>query len=109
MGKDGRNLQIGHAYLLKNGIPIKNIEGFVTIFKQDIIPLLEEYCYGDYEMLAKILGSKIVNIKNQMINDNLFKLENYDDLFKAIKEEHPEAFIESIEAVVNEDGESSDS
>lgn len=111
LGKDGRNLQIGHAYLLKNGIPIKNIEGFVTIFKQDIIPLLEEYCYGDYEMLAKILGSKIVNIKNQMINDNLFKLENHDDLFKAIKEEHPEAFIESeiIEAVVNEDGESPDS
>lgn len=104
LGKDGRNLQIGHAYLLKKeGIPIREIENFVEAFRQDIIPLLEEYCYGDYAMLARIIGEKIVNIKDQVINEQLFKSENYTQLLQIIQEEYPDVIDESIFKGTEED------
>ena len=95
LGKDGRNLQIGHAYLLKKeGVPIHEIDTFAVTFRQDIIPLLEEYCYEDYETLSKILGEKIVLKSELRINDSLFKSDNWTDLIKTIIEEYPEASVE---------------
>ncbi len=91
LGKDGRNLQIGHAYLLKKeGIPLHNIESFSITLRQDIIPLLEEYCYGNYEMLAKILGKKIVKLNEELIDEKLFQTENRDQLLKTLVEQYPE-------------------
>jgi len=45
VGRDARNLQIGHAYLLENGQPIGDFATFARVFQEDILPLLEEYCY----------------------------------------------------------------
>ena len=45
LGNDGRNLQIGHAYLLEANKPVTDFSRFVRILAEDIIPLLEEYCY----------------------------------------------------------------
>ena len=56
IGKDARNLQIGHSYFLENEKPIMDIYKFKDIVKEDIIPLIEEYCYGDYDLMANILG-----------------------------------------------------
>jgi 5-methylcytosine-specific restriction protein B len=45
IGKDARNLQIGHAYLLdEHGKPVSDFTRFSRILAEDIIPLLEEYC-----------------------------------------------------------------
>jgi len=57
----GRNLQIGHSYLMKKGKPIKSEEELLASFKDKILPLLQEYCYEDYNTLEEILGSKIVD------------------------------------------------
>lgn len=106
LGKNGRNLQIGHAYLLKKeGVPFHNIDSFSITLRQDIIPLLEEYCYGDYEMLAKILGSKIVNINEELINEKLFQAENWDQLLKNLVEEYPEISEEELEEEKEDDEE----
>jgi 5-methylcytosine-specific restriction enzyme B len=56
VGRDARNLQIGHAFLLDDGKPIADFGRFSRIVAEDIIPLLEEYCYADYAALARILG-----------------------------------------------------
>ena len=34
---------------------------FVRILAEDIIPLLEEYCYEDYSVLTQILGKGLVD------------------------------------------------
>jgi 5-methylcytosine-specific restriction protein B len=57
LGRDSRNLQIGHAYLLEGGKPVTDFVRFVRILAEDIIPLLEEYCYEDYSALTQILGA----------------------------------------------------
>ncbi len=48
VGQDARNLQIGHFYLMEGEHPITDFAMLVRILKEDIIPLLEEYCYEEY-------------------------------------------------------------
>jgi 5-methylcytosine-specific restriction enzyme B len=59
-GRDARNLQVGHAYLLQAGQPLTDAARFLEVFRDDIVPLLEEYCYGDDDALARILGTHLV-------------------------------------------------
>lgn len=47
-----RDHTIGHAYLMK----IETLEGLRDTFKNKIIPLLQEYFYGDWEKICLVLG-----------------------------------------------------
>ena len=58
---EGREKQIGHALLMEGGRPITEPEEFACRFRQDILPLLQEYCYEDYTALQNYLGKKLVD------------------------------------------------
>jgi 5-methylcytosine-specific restriction protein B len=47
----GIDRQIGHSFFFK----IKNPEDLIIVWKYEILPLLEEYCYGDYSKINRIL------------------------------------------------------
>lgn len=87
--KEGREKQIGHAYLMDNGQPISDSEEFARRFRQEILPLLQEYCYDDYAALATYLGEKLVDSKNQILNEDLLADDNalIDALAESIKVE----------------------
>ncbi|NLY18481.1 MAG: AAA domain-containing protein, partial [Clostridiaceae bacterium] len=82
--KDGRNLQIGHSYFLEKGKPVNDSDRFKRIIKDDIIPLIGEYCYGDYALLARILGEGLVDVENQVIRYELFECSDVSDLINAL-------------------------
>ena len=84
IGKDARNLQIGHSYFLEKEKAIVDQEKFKRIIKEDIITLIEEYCYGDYAMISKILGEGIVDVKNQIIRFELFSTSDVSNLITAL-------------------------
>jgi len=85
VGKDARNLQIGHSYLLKDdGTPIADFSEFARALHEEIIPLLEEYCYEDYNTLEKILGTGIVDANDQKIRHELFKFPDHEGLVNVI-------------------------
>jgi 5-methylcytosine-specific restriction protein B len=84
VGPDARNLLIGHSYLLENGQPLKDFSKFCRVLRDDIIPLLEEYCYEDYSRLEKILGPIIVDSRWQRISDDLFDPPKWDNLVDAL-------------------------
>lgn len=84
VGRDARNLQIGHAYFLQKGRPIADFATFARVIREDIIPLLEEYCYEDYTKLGGILGSVLVDASNQKINYSLFSASQQDNLVDAL-------------------------
>jgi 5-methylcytosine-specific restriction protein B len=44
VGRDARNLQIGHSYLLEKGRPAGDFATFEKMLREDIMPLLEAYC-----------------------------------------------------------------
>ena len=101
IGRDARNLQIGHAYLLDNGRPVSDFAKFSKIFQDDILPLLEEYCYEDYGTLAKILGSSLVDENHQRIHHELFDPSRRDDLIQALLAPSPD-IVTSFQVVISE-------
>lgn len=90
-----RDHTIGHSYFMK----IKNLDDLKNTFKNNIIPLLQEYFYGDYEKIGMVLGNgffeqtkkinKSVFAKfdstNYPDNSKIFKLKKIDSEFDVVK------------------------
>jgi 5-methylcytosine-specific restriction protein B len=67
----GREKQLGHSYFLDSGQPVTDPDQFAQRFQQEILPVLQEYCYDDYGALAQYLGSKLVNAEEQKLNEDI--------------------------------------
>jgi 5-methylcytosine-specific restriction protein B len=79
--RDARNLQVGHSYLLPG--QVASFADFARVVRDDILPLLEEYCYDDPEMLKAIAGD-IVDAQNGRIREELFEPNREDALLDAV-------------------------
>jgi len=90
LGRDARNRQIGHAYFLQAGKPVTDFSLFSRILADDILPLLEEYCYEDYVALAQILGRGLIDEQEQRVREELFGVGRRDELVQALLEPFPE-------------------
>jgi 5-methylcytosine-specific restriction protein B len=84
VGRDARNLQVGHSFLLEEGKPVKDAARFFRVVRDEIIPLLEEYCYEDYDALHAILGSGLVDLPNRAIRHDLFEEAMRQELVQAL-------------------------
>jgi 5-methylcytosine-specific restriction protein B len=84
VGRDARNLQIGHSYLMHGGSPLKDVATLKRAIRDDIIPLLEEYCYEDYGTLGNILGEQIVDVATERIRHELFDDGQEDALVQGL-------------------------
>ena len=70
----GREKQIGHSFLLRSdGLPVTDADELARRFRQDILPLLQEYAYDDYTALAQYVGPGIVDAKEQRIRADVLK------------------------------------
>ena len=67
----GREKQLGHSYFLDSGRPVTDPDQFAQRFLQEILPVLQEYCYDDYGALTQYLGSKLVNAEDQELNEDV--------------------------------------
>lgn len=61
---------IGHAYFLN----VFNLEDLKNVFKNNIIPLLQEYFYGDYGKIGLVLGESFFENEGK-------QLDNQEDVF----------------------------
>lgn len=99
-----RDHTIGHAYFIKDNL---NLEILNFIMKNKVIPLLQEYFYGDYEKIALVLGgtcskgelSKFIS-KEKIKVEELFKGKSnfdFEDIYEYSIVENPniDAFLES--------------
>jgi len=90
LGLDARNLQVGHAYFMHGGKPVPDMLRLAAIIRDDIVPLLEEYCYDSPSALAAILGSTLVNGDPPRIDHALFDPSRQADLAMALLQPCPE-------------------
>ncbi|MDC0210996.1 AAA family ATPase, partial [Candidatus Nitrosopelagicus sp.] len=60
--KQFRDRQIGHSYFWKEPFGDKQMR---LVIKYQIIPLLQDYFYDDYEEIKRILGKKIIGKDNR--------------------------------------------
>ena len=73
--------KIGHSYLLK----VNSEETLKASFRNEIIPLLEEYFFGDYGKIGLVLGNTFVEKVNHDFNFASF--DEYDsDIQSDLKE-----------------------
>ena len=92
-----RDHTIGHSYFIK--LNSGDVKGLSDVFKNNIIPLLQEYFYHDYEKIALVLGRGFVQEK--VAKKNIFpKFANIeepetDNIYELITS------IENIEAAVD--------
>jgi 5-methylcytosine-specific restriction protein B len=84
IGRDARNLQIGHAFLFHAGKPVTDFARFCQIMTDDILPLLEEYCYDNYDTLKQILEGGLLDEESQRIRYDLFKPAHEEELVQAL-------------------------
>ncbi len=90
VGRDARNLQIGHAYFLEDGRPITDLTRFSRVLAEDIVPLLEEYCYEDFDALERILGPGLFDKRNQRVKEELLLSSQSGELVQALLAPFPE-------------------
>jgi hypothetical protein len=67
-----RDHTIGHSYLIN----VENIDELKLAFKDKIIPLLQEYFYGDYGKIGLVLGEGFVKMHPQ--ENEIFANFEYD-------------------------------
>jgi 5-methylcytosine-specific restriction enzyme B len=90
--RDARNLQIGHAYLMPPQ-PITSVAEFARVLRDDIIPLLEEYCYDDFATLRGILGGELVDAEAGRICEEIFGVNREGDLIQAVSFEEMQPLV----------------
>jgi len=83
--KEGREKQIGHSFLMEGGVAVSEPEEFSRRFRQEILPLLQEYCYDDYRVLAEYIGSELVDQEGQVLNED--RMNDPDLLLAALEKE----------------------
>ena len=67
-----RDHTIGHAFFMN----VKDLSDLRSVFTEKIIPLLQEYFYGDYGKIGLVLGKGFVEENSP--NDNLFADFDYE-------------------------------
>ncbi len=69
----GREKQIGHAIFYDGTSAVDTPEDFAAVFRHELLPLLQEYLFDDYNELANVLGSSLIDTASQQpsvdIND----------------------------------------
>ena len=59
------------------------------ILQEDILPLLEEYCYDNWDTLEQILGKRFVDVNDKRFRTDLLAPDRQDDLVLAMLEPDP--------------------
>ncbi|MBZ7988076.1 AAA family ATPase [Campylobacter canadensis] len=76
---------IGHSYFMD----INSIDELKTVFKNKILPLLEEYFYNDYSQIKLVLNDNgMIKTKNILNTDTLYLSDDFSEVdFKKIYED----------------------
>lgn len=80
--RHGREKQIGQSFFLDRDEPISDPDEFARRFRQEVLPLLQEYCYEDFGALAEILGDGLVDREAQTLNEE--RLDDPEALLAAL-------------------------
>ncbi len=95
--------QIGHSYF----ISVKDLDGLKLAFQNKIIPLLQEYFFGDYGKIGLVLGKGFVS-KDDSKKNNFADFSDADadefserPIFKIPPLTSDDAFIEAINSLLN--------
>jgi len=79
----GRDRQVGHSFLFK----VYTISDLLLVWKYEILPLLEEYCYSDYKKINRILFNKDSDTKWISESEGIGDIDNLNEMLEEILKE----------------------
>jgi 5-methylcytosine-specific restriction protein B len=82
---EGREKQIGHSYFLEGSQAVTEPEQFASRFREEILPLLQEYCYDEFGALRKFIGPGLVNVDDEVLIQD--KLDDPEQLIATLAAE----------------------
>jgi len=98
-----RDHAIGHAYFLN-----KNEVAIMDSFYRNIIPLLQEYFFGDYGKIGLVLGKGFVRVKDETVKFAHFNYEGFDfdpketyEIIDYRKDNDQQGFLKAISMLMN--------
>lgn len=68
---EDREKQIGHSYFMNNSKQINNLNELKQVYIYEIIPLISEYCYNDYNNMSEIIGESFIDANSQELREEL--------------------------------------
>ncbi len=71
-----REKTIGHAFF----VSVENLEDLKKVFKNKIIPLLQEYFYNDYALINEVLNDNGMIFEDKKDDKYLQKIKNLDSV-----------------------------
>lgn len=92
-----RDHQIGHSYFMS----VNNIADLKDVFHNNIIPLLQEYFFGDYGKIGLTLGDDFVSLKNNPTNNFFAKFDSSYDA--SMYEDKPIYYIANVLKMSNDE------
>lgn len=69
--------KIGHSYFIN----VRSIDDLKLVFKDKVIPLLEEYFFGDFGKIGLVLGKSFIE-KEESEEFDFADFEDYDNYIK---------------------------
>jgi 5-methylcytosine-specific restriction enzyme B len=81
----GNEKQIGHSFFLQGEDVVDDVAEFGRRFREEVLPLLQEYCYEDPAALARLLGTKLVDPETGELDLDL--LRDDEELAEALANE----------------------
>ena len=69
----GREKQIGHSFFMIREKAMTDESAFADSIREDVLPLLQEYCLDDYELLATFLGDAVVDKQSHSVNFDILR------------------------------------
>jgi 5-methylcytosine-specific restriction protein B len=57
--RDGRLLLLGHAFFLRDGRPLADLQALAVVLREDILPLLDDHLLHDPDRLAALVGDRL--------------------------------------------------
>lgn len=77
----GRDRQVGHSFLFK----VFTKQDLMLVWRHEILPLLEEYCYSDYKKINRLLFGLDSDTDWITESDGIKEIGNLDKMLEAIK------------------------
>jgi 5-methylcytosine-specific restriction protein B len=77
----GRDRQIGHSFLFN----AENMNDLKLVWRYEILPLLEEYCYSDYKKVNELLFGSKTDSEWITETEGIKEIEDLDMFLDAIK------------------------
>lgn len=83
-----REHTIGHAYFMEVYNAVDPLTKLKQVFHKNIIPLLQEYFYGDYSKIGMVLGAPFIRLKKDEKNKPMSFAASFKDIDQDVLQDY---------------------